>query len=195
MGEDGQTELRPPRTEVTQMAGFDKGRRQRALLAFAVTASAGLLATAVASAIRLVKENKMDALESGHGEPRLTYTQAKLAGEQLAEIDSSLDSNDREAAHNAKMCLCSMMCRLLIMDGCAADMHAYGEIDLPGIEALAADFTMIVPEINTFDEWAVRNRRAIVVESILFDDLMAEKKQRDDEEQNGGLCADSVENK
>lgn len=195
MGEAEQAELQPPRTEVPQMAGFNKGRGQRALLAFAVAASAGLLATAVASAIRLVKENKMDALESGNGEPRLTYTQAKIVDEKLAEIDADLDSDDREAAHDAKMRLCSMMRRLLIMDGCAADMHACGEIDLPGIEALAADFTMMVPEINTFDEWAVRNRRAIVIESILFDDLMAEKKQRDDEEQDGGLCADAVENK
>ena len=177
------------------MAGFNKGRGERALLAFAVAASAGLLATAVASAIRLVKENKMDELERGNDEPRLTYTQAKLADEKLAEIDSALDSDDHEAAHDAKTRLCSMMRRLLIMDGCAADMHACGEIDLPGIEALAADFTMMVPEVNTFDEWAVLNRRAIVIESILFDDLMAGEKQRDDEEQDGGPRADSVEDK
>lgn len=151
----------------------NKNKVQNALLAFTVAAAAGLLATAVASAIKLVKENKqVEPAREGYVKPELSYTEAEEVSSKLAVVDGLLDSQDLVDQKTGKQMLGSDLRRLFIDGDSAVNMQASGEFRVPGLAELAEQFEREVPAEATFDEWAVDNREAIITESVLFDEIL-----------------------
>lgn len=169
------------------------------MLAFTVAAIAGLLATAVASAIRLCKEDRHAGEAEAEAGPELTYTQAQVVKNNLSALEEKLGSTDGRLFYGAKRDLRYMARNLLVGDDSAVAKQATGEIDLPGLKALAADFSSKVhitrefdawatpgtPDwyenvaaIREFDEWAFQHRKAIVTEWTLYKDLLARRTEQ-----------------
>lgn len=178
------------------MADYKRSREQNAVLAFTVAAIAGLLATAVASAIRLCKEDRHAGEAEAEAGPELTYTQAKAIKGKLADLEDKLDSTDGKISSDAKRDLRRMAMDLLIGSDSAVVKQVSGEIDLPGLKELAADFSSKVhitrefdawvtpgtpawyenvAAIREFDEWAFQHRKAIVTEWALYQDWLAQR--------------------
>lgn len=166
------------------------------MLAFTVAAIAGLLATAAASAIRLYKEDRHAGEAEAEAGPRLTYTQAKTIKGKLADLEGKLASTDGKLSSAAKRDLRRMAMDLLIGGDSAVVKQVSGEIDIPGLKALAGDFSSkvhIVREfdawvtpgtpawyenvaaVREFDEWALRQREEIVTEWTLYQDLLGQR--------------------
>ena len=178
------------------MVDHRRSRGQNAVLAFTVAAIAGLLATAAASAVRLYKEDRHAGEDEVEAAPELTYTQAKVINGRLANLEDRLASTDGKLSTAAKRDLRRMAMDLLIGGDSAVVKQVSGEIDLPGLKALAGDFSSKVhiirefdawvtpgtPDwyanvaaVREFDEWALRQREAIVTEWTLYQDLLAKR--------------------
>lgn len=182
------------------MADYKRSREQNAVLAFTVAAIAGLLATAVASAIRLCKEDRHAGEAEAEAGPELTYTQAKAVKNNLSALEEKLGSTDGRLFYGAKRDLRYMARNLLVGDDSAVAKQATGEIDLPGLKALVDDFVESevpandtvggwakpgsqdwyknVESIREFDEWAFQHRKAIVTEWTLYKDLLARRTEQ-----------------
>lgn len=169
------------------------------MLAFTVAAIAGLLATAVASAIRLCKEDRNAGEAEAEAGPELTYTQAQVVKNNLSALEDKLGSTDGGLFDGAKRDLRYMARNLLVGDDSAVAKQATGEIDLPGLKALVDDFVEAevpadtvgkwakpgsqdwcknVESIREFDEWAFQHRKAIVTEWTLYKDLLARRAEQ-----------------
>lgn len=169
------------------------------MLAFTVAAIAGLLATAVASAIRLCKEDRNAGEAEAEAGPELTYTQAQVVKNNLSALEEKLGSTDGGLFDGAKRDLRYMARNLLVGDDSAVAKQATGEIDLPGLKALVDDFVEAevsadtvgkwakpgsqdwyknVEIIREFDEWAFQHRKAIVTEWTLYKDLLARRAEQ-----------------
>lgn len=181
------------------MMDHDRSRGQNAMLAFTVAAIAGLLATAVASAIRLCKEDRNAGEAEAEAGPELTYTQAQVVKNNLSALEEKLGSTDGGLFDGAKRDLRYMARNLLVGDDSAVAKQATGEIDLPGLKALVDDFVEAevsadtvgkwakpgsqdwyknVESIREFDEWAFQHRKAIVTEWTLYKDLLARRAEQ-----------------
>lgn len=181
------------------MMDHDRSRGQNAMLAFTVAAIAGLLATAVASAIRLCKEDRNAGEAEAEAGPELTYTQAQVVKNNLSALEEKLGSTDGGLFDGAKRDLRYMARNLLVGDDSAVAKQATGEIDLPGLKALVDDFVEAevsadtvgkwakpgsqdwcknVEIIREFDEWAFQHRKAIVTEWTLYKDLLARRAEQ-----------------
>ena len=181
------------------MMDHDRSRGQNAMLAFTVAAIAGLLATAVASAVRLCKEDRNAGEAEAEAGPELTYTQAQVVKGKLAALEDNLASTDGKLSSAAKRDLRRMAMDLLVGDDNAVAKQATGEIDLPGLKALVDDFVEAdvpadtvgkwakpgsqdwcknVESIREFDEWAFQHRKAIVTEWTLYKDLLARRAEQ-----------------
>lgn len=181
------------------MMDHDRSRGQNAMLAFTVAAIAGLLATAVASAIRLCKEDRNAGEAEAEAGPELTYTQAQVVKNNLSALEEKLGSTDGRLFDGAKRDLRYMARNLLVGDDSAVAKQATGEIDLPGLKALVDDFVEAevsadtvgkwakpgsqdwyknVESIREFDEWAFQHRKAIVTEWTLYKDLLARQAEQ-----------------
>lgn len=178
------------------MVDHRRSRGQNAALAFTIAAIAGLLATAAASAIRLCREDRHAGEAEAEAGPGLTYTQAKAIKGRLAAIDDELASTDGKVSSAAKRDLRRMAMDLLIGSDSAVVKQVSGEIDLPGLKELAADFSSKVhigrefdawvtpgtPDwyenvaaVREFDEWALQQRDAIVLRWTLYQDWLAQR--------------------
>lgn len=181
------------------MMYHDRSRGQNAMLAFTVAAIAGLLATAVASAIRLCKEDRNAGEAEAEAGLELTYTQAQVVKNNLSALEEKLGSTDGRLFDGAKRDLRYMARNLLVGDDSAAAKQATGEIDLPGLKSLvdyfveaevpadtvgkwakpgSQDWYKNVEIIREFDEWAFQHRKAIVTEWTLYKDLLARRAEQ-----------------